>query len=98
MTDALYAHALALTVLGSHGRVQLDGTPWRCFIVEHNGLTIQLYPERDGPMLLTVDAPDRVLAVEFASLTDADASPVVLRHVPGAWQQRLFAAAKPRLK
>lgn len=93
MQDALFAHALALKVLGSHGRAQPEGAR---FIAETAGLTVSLYPDRAGrPMLLTIDAPGRVLEVEFATLTDE--SPVVLHHVPGEWQHRLFKAAKPML-
>jgi hypothetical protein len=95
--DALYARALAMMVVGSHGRVQLQGTPWECFIAERDGLTLSWYPNRTARlMLLTIHAPDCVLETEFANLTDE--RPVVLHHVPGPWQQRLFKAAKPRLR
>jgi hypothetical protein len=95
--DAAVACVLAMTVIGSRGRVQLEGTVGEFFVAEHDGLTVSLYPNRSGrPILVTVDAPGRVLEVELDRLDDE--APNIVQHSPGDWQQRLFAAAKPKLR
>lgn len=96
--DALYARALAGIVIGAYGRVQLPDMPYHYFVAEHSGMTITLHPNRPAarPMLLTIDASDRVLELEFASFDDDHV--VIVKHVPGPWQRGLFKAAKPKLK
>src|SRR5277367_6308017 len=55
--DIYEARALAIKCVRNHGRAIDSG---ECLQVIHNGLTITYHPDR-SPLLLTIDAPDRVL-------------------------------------
>jgi hypothetical protein len=91
--DPYAAWALGLILIGEHGRVQLEGTRWRYYVAEHDGLTVKLYLNR-VPMVLSIDAPSRVLEFESDNLEGDNAK--VVRHEPGPWQDRLYEATKRR--
>jgi hypothetical protein len=88
--DAMFAWSLALMLIGEHGRAKAEGV----FAAEHASMTVVLHKAR-VPMLLTIDAPGRVLEIETDDLEGTHAR--VLSHNPGPWQHKLFKAMKHRV-
>lgn len=86
--------AVALFVLGRAFRMSVVGTR-RFKIAECGGFTITTcqHFEEHYPMVLTVDAPDRVLEAKFMGRADWS----VVIYSPGPWEAKLLAAAKSAL-
>ena len=84
--DIYEARALAMTCVRKHGRASDPG----CLQTICSGLTITYHLNR-SPVLLTIDAPYRVLALEWSQ---RDAWRMVIQaYHQGRWQSRLRAIA-----
>jgi hypothetical protein len=84
----------ALFVLGRGFRMSIVGAQ-RYKIAEHDAFTIttRQHFKKHYPIVLTVDAPDRVLEAKLTGEGQAGWS--VVRYAPGPWEAELFDAAKP---
>jgi hypothetical protein len=88
--DAMFAWSCGLMLIGGRGHTEIEGI----FVAEHAGIKVVLHKAR-SPMLLTIDAPGRVLEIETADLHGSEAK--VFAHVTGPWQQALFGAVKRQI-
>ena len=92
------ARALAIRLVGKHGRWQQGAEP--CRVAERNRLRVTYYPHR-RPRWLAVDVAGdahgrttRVLDIEW---NDGDAWRVAIETFsPGRWESRLKASVYPR--
>jgi hypothetical protein len=88
--DIYEARALAIKCIKKHGHIGGSG---ECLQAIRNGLTITYHPNR-LPRLLTIDAPERVLALEW---NHGDAWRLVIETFDrGRWQSRLKTTANPK--
>src|SRR5262245_41913087 len=81
--DSITAWLFGLKLIDIRGREEAKGV----FTAEHAGLRVMLDTAR-APMLLTIDAPGRVLEFEMDDLEGTNAK--ALSYVAGRWQQKLF--------